>query len=151
MLGKRARWAFDQSRYSVESCVRQNRRSAASFENLGNGLRFVIGRSFLSGHVSAGDHPYFPAADGESHKQSPPIIRVTQSEKPGFPVAVILVREQQQGLVEKDLLGFGRRNAMFRPTLDDVAGIPFKALDVLYRDHHCILSKYTARRNGFGV
>src|SRR5262245_5049730 len=57
-FGRRTRSAFDQSRYSVESCVSQKCRSASSLSKSGIGLSFVLISSLFPGvHVA---HRYRP-------------------------------------------------------------------------------------------
>src|ERR1019366_3192635 len=71
-FGKTTRFAFDQSKYSVESAVDQNSRSASSERKTGISLtRFgrdvVIGGSLLAAHRTGRDHADEVAADGEDH------------------------------------------------------------------------------------
>src|ERR1700735_910704 len=56
-LGKRTHWAFCQSTYSVESCVSQKTRSAASVLKSGTGFNgFLIAQSLLAVHGARGHH-----------------------------------------------------------------------------------------------
>src|SRR5674476_1177605 len=69
-FGKTTRFAFDQSKYSVESAVDQNARSSSSERKTGISLtRFgrdvVIGGSLLAAHRAGRDHADEVAADGE--------------------------------------------------------------------------------------
>src|SRR5205823_3007175 len=88
-LANTVRLAFDQSTYSVESCVSQKLRSSSSEANFGMGLSFLlIDRPLLFVHVTRGDHADSGIfkAQGKSNMQEAPSISFTK----GMPARLIL-------------------------------------------------------------
>src|SRR6266540_5127294 len=64
-LGKTTLSAFDQSIYSVESCVAQKSASSSAFLKLGIFFKSLISTPFFSLHITYGYDSYFFISNGE--------------------------------------------------------------------------------------
>jgi len=141
--GKRTRFAWAQSTYSVESCVSQNVRSSASVVNLGIALSALfIHTSFFAVHLPGGDRADLPPckSQGERDVQQPSRSSLSQGMKAGLHLAMFQIRSKHEGHMKKDLLDFGLADLMFVFTLAVVACIPIEPFDLLEVDHGCIFS-----------
>jgi hypothetical protein len=80
--------------------------------------------------------------------EQPSDIRTTQRVKPELPITVLFIFHDQQGLVEKDLLGFRLADIVFIDTFPAAALIPVKPFDLEKVKHGRILRDKLISRAG---
>src|SRR3989338_3454841 len=148
-LEKATRLAWDQSRYSDESCFDQKSRSWSSVVNLGIFFIVFILFSFLRACITSRNHSYKTFSFGKRQKQHAPLACFPERIVPLFSARVLDVGHNKR-LVEKDFLTFANRYFMSNPVLFSIAFVPLKPSKmrkVRHTDRYssCICSLYTTK------
>jgi hypothetical protein len=141
--GKNPGFAFDQSKYSVESFFVQNSLTSVSESSLGIGLGlFKIDSPFFSIHVPGGNNPNPVLAFRKGKKQRSPRVAYAKRIKSWFDFGMFHIRQHIKRIVEKSLFTFPPRHPVFLPILYTVGIVPIKTGEILEQFQKIVLSVY---------
>ena len=110
---------------------------------------FIVA-TLLSVHVASGNYADLALIEpqGEGDMQAPPAVGLPQCVKARFALTVDTIVQHQERVVEEDLLGLRRTDAVLF-ILATVAVVPVETGYLSEIDHGCILLSYTKKAKHF--